>query len=41
MNPLHLKVPREAPIPEKWLPELREKVAPLRARLEGDLVTMN
>ncbi len=41
MNPLHLKVPREAPIPEKWLPEFREKVAPLRARLEGELVTMN
>jgi murein DD-endopeptidase MepM/ murein hydrolase activator NlpD len=40
MNPLQLKVPREAPVPEKWLPDFREKIAPLRARLEGDLAAL-
>jgi murein DD-endopeptidase MepM/ murein hydrolase activator NlpD len=40
MNPLQLKVPREAPIPEKWLPDFKEKIAPLRARLEGELAAM-
>ncbi len=40
MNPLQLKVPREAPIPEKWLPDYREKISPLRTRLEGDLAAL-
>ena len=40
INPLQLKVPREAPVPEKWLPDFREKIAPLRARLEGDLAAL-
>ncbi len=40
MNPLQLKVPREAPIPEKWLPDFREKIAPLRAQLAGDVAAL-
>ncbi len=40
VNPLQLKVPREEPVPQKWLPDFREKVAPLRARLEGDLAAL-
>jgi murein DD-endopeptidase MepM/ murein hydrolase activator NlpD len=40
MNPLQLKVPREAPIPEKWMPDFREKMSPLRAKLEGDLARL-
>jgi murein DD-endopeptidase MepM/ murein hydrolase activator NlpD len=40
MNPLQLKVPREAPVPEAWLPDFREKISPLRARLEGDLAAL-
>lgn len=40
MNPMHLKVPREAPVPEKWLPDFREKIAPLRARLAGDVAAL-
>jgi murein DD-endopeptidase MepM/ murein hydrolase activator NlpD len=40
MNPLHMKVPREAPIPERWLPDFREKIAPLRARLAGEMATL-
>lgn len=40
MNPMNLKVPREAPVPEKWLPDFREKIAPLRARLAGDVAAL-
>jgi murein DD-endopeptidase MepM/ murein hydrolase activator NlpD len=40
MNPLQLKVPREAPVPEKWMPDYREKISPLRAKLEGDLARL-
>ncbi len=40
MNPLQLKVPREAPVPEKWLADFKEKLAPLRARLEGDVAAL-
>jgi murein DD-endopeptidase MepM/ murein hydrolase activator NlpD len=40
MNPLQLKVPREAPIPERWMPDFREKISPVRARLEGDLAAL-
>jgi murein DD-endopeptidase MepM/ murein hydrolase activator NlpD len=40
MNPLQLKVPREAPIAEKWMPDYREKISPVRARLEGDLARL-
>ncbi len=40
MNPLQLKVPREAPIPEKWLPDFQEKVAPLRAKLAGEIAAL-
>ncbi len=40
MNPLQLKVPREAPIPERWMADYREKISPLRAKLEGDLARL-
>jgi murein DD-endopeptidase MepM/ murein hydrolase activator NlpD len=40
MNPLQLKVPREAPIPEKWLPDFQEKIAPLRAKLAGEIAAL-
>jgi murein DD-endopeptidase MepM/ murein hydrolase activator NlpD len=40
MNPLQLKVPREAPIPEKWLPDFRERIAPLRAKLAGEIAAL-
>jgi murein DD-endopeptidase MepM/ murein hydrolase activator NlpD len=40
MNPLQLKVPREAPIPEQWMADYREKISPLRAKLEGDLARL-
>jgi murein DD-endopeptidase MepM/ murein hydrolase activator NlpD len=40
MNPLQLQVPREAPIPEQWLADFREKISPLRARLAGDLAAL-
>ncbi|HVI76314.1 MAG TPA: M23 family metallopeptidase [Anaeromyxobacteraceae bacterium] len=35
VNPLHLQVPRDAPIPAAQLPDFREKISPLRAKLEG------
>jgi murein DD-endopeptidase MepM/ murein hydrolase activator NlpD len=35
MNPLQLKVPREAPVKAEWMPHFREQIAPLRERLEG------
>jgi len=42
MNPLQLKVPREAPVKAEWMPDFREKISPLRARLEGgDAVAVN
>lgn len=40
MNPLQLKVPRDAPVPEKWLPDFREKIAPLREKLAGDVAAL-
>jgi hypothetical protein len=39
MNPLALKLPRDAPVPEKWKPEFEKAVAPLRASLaQGNVV---
>jgi murein DD-endopeptidase MepM/ murein hydrolase activator NlpD len=35
LNPLQLKVPREKPVPPEWMEDFREKIAPLRAHLEG------
>ncbi len=40
INPLQLKLPREAPVPEKWLPDFRQKIAPLRSVLEGELAAL-
>jgi murein DD-endopeptidase MepM/ murein hydrolase activator NlpD len=39
MNPLALKLPRDAPVPERWKPEFEKAVAPLRAQLvQGNVV---
>jgi hypothetical protein len=40
INPLSLKIPREAPIPPQWMDDYRAKIAPLRARLEGELARL-
>lgn len=37
MNPLQLKVPREDPVPQAWLPDFKDKIGPLRAKLEGEI----
>ncbi|WP_242395819.1 M23 family metallopeptidase [Anaeromyxobacter oryzisoli] len=39
VNPLRLQVPRDAPVPARWLPGFREKVAPIRAQLEAESVS--
>jgi murein DD-endopeptidase MepM/ murein hydrolase activator NlpD len=41
VNPLHLQIPRDAPVPEKYLEDFRQKVSPLRAQLEGQAVAVN
>jgi len=33
VNPLALKLPREAPVPEKWMADFARDIAPLRAQL--------
>ncbi len=38
MNPLQLKLPREAPVPPRLMADFREKIAPLRARLAGESI---
>jgi len=39
VNPLHLKIPRDAPVPAQFLADFQEKLAPMRAKLAGtDLV---
>jgi murein DD-endopeptidase MepM/ murein hydrolase activator NlpD len=40
VNPLQLKVPRGEPIPPAGLEAYRTAIAPLRARLEGELVRL-
>jgi len=35
LNPLQLQVPREKPVPPEWMEDFRDRIAPLRARLEG------
>jgi hypothetical protein len=40
MNPLQLKVPREKPIDPSGMEDFRAKIAPLRARLEGEFVRL-
>ncbi len=35
VNPLHLKVPRDAPVPAQLLADFQEKIAPMRAKLAG------
>ncbi len=35
VNPLKLQLPRETPVPGQFLGDFREKIAPIRARLEG------
>jgi len=40
MNPLSLKLPREAPLPAKWRPDFDRAVASLRAQLDQSGVVM-
>jgi murein DD-endopeptidase MepM/ murein hydrolase activator NlpD len=40
MNPLQLKVPRDSPIPPAGMEDFRTKIAPLRARLEGEVARL-
>ncbi|MGC3997013.1 MAG: M23 family metallopeptidase [Anaeromyxobacter sp.] len=37
VNPLQLKIPRDAPLPEAWMPDFKEKIAPLQAQLAEPL----
>jgi len=41
VNPLKLQIPREAPVAPEYLDDFRQKVAPLRASLEGLPVAVN
>ncbi len=41
VNPLRLQVPRDAPVPQRYLDDFRQKVSPLRAQLEGQAVAVN
>lgn len=38
VNPLRLQIPRDAPVAAKLLPDFKEKIAPIRARLEAEPV---
>jgi hypothetical protein len=40
MNPAQLKVPRDAPVKEEWLPGFKAAIAPLSARLDGEPVAL-
>jgi murein DD-endopeptidase MepM/ murein hydrolase activator NlpD len=41
VNPLRLEIPRDAPIPEKDLADFREKITPIREKLEAGPVAIN
>jgi murein DD-endopeptidase MepM/ murein hydrolase activator NlpD len=41
MNPLQLKIPRDAPVPAKWMEQYREAIAPLQRRIAGEAVAVN
>jgi len=40
VNPLQLKIPRGAPVPDAWKADFTAKIAPLRARLDEGPVAM-
>jgi murein DD-endopeptidase MepM/ murein hydrolase activator NlpD len=40
VNPLQLRLPREAPLPERWKPEFARAIAPLQAQLQQSGVVM-
>ncbi len=40
LNPLALKLPREAPIKAEWMAGFREQIGPLRNRLDSEPVAM-
>jgi murein DD-endopeptidase MepM/ murein hydrolase activator NlpD len=40
VNPLALKLPREAPLKKDWMPGFREAIAPLRSLLDAEPVAM-
>jgi murein DD-endopeptidase MepM/ murein hydrolase activator NlpD len=41
INPLQLKVPRDAPIAATQLQDFRDKIAPFRAKLDGEPLALN
>jgi murein DD-endopeptidase MepM/ murein hydrolase activator NlpD len=41
VNPLQLKIPRDAPVPAKWMDDFHAKVAPLQHELAADAVAVN
>jgi murein DD-endopeptidase MepM/ murein hydrolase activator NlpD len=41
VNPLKLRIPRDAPVPERYLEAYRQAIAPLRARLDGIQIAVN
>ncbi|HET6438337.1 MAG TPA: M23 family metallopeptidase [Anaeromyxobacter sp.] len=41
VNPLTLRIPRDAPVAPQYLDDFRQKVAPLRARLDGQAAALN
>jgi murein DD-endopeptidase MepM/ murein hydrolase activator NlpD len=40
VNPLQLKVPRDRPVPPEWMDDFREKISPLRTKLEGEIAAL-
>jgi murein DD-endopeptidase MepM/ murein hydrolase activator NlpD len=40
VNPLHLKVPRDRPVPPEWMEDFRAKISPLRTKLEGEIAAL-
>lgn len=41
VNPLTLKIPRDAPVPAEWRADYLAKIAPLRAQLDAEPVAIN
>ena len=41
VNPLKLQIPRDAPVPDRYLQAYQQAIAPLRDRLEGKPVAVN
>jgi murein DD-endopeptidase MepM/ murein hydrolase activator NlpD len=40
VNPLQLKIPRDRPVSPEWMDDFRDKISPLRAKLEGEIAAL-